>query len=290
MPLFTVVIPAYNAEKYIRRCVDSVLCQSFKDFEVVVVNNYSQDNTEAILRGYTDSRFHYYNEHNHGIIAHSRNFGVSHAKGDWICFLDADDWWGENKLLEVSECIPFYDVVYHKLLLKGTYNSLMHKTIGRRLYKKGNLYEELVINGNIAPTSSITVRKELFLKAGKMSESVDLVGVEDSDCWFRIARLSDKWKFINKSLGCYYIGSNTSLSIRQIEKEKSLLEKHIGNLSEQQQIEAYKTLLYKQARLYHKLGLYLEAASYYRKSFTFSRFFETVIFVCDCIVRSPKKK
>ena len=289
MPLFSVIIPAYNAEKYIRRCIDSVLNQSFQHFEIIVVNNYSSDNTESILNSYNDKRFRYYNENNNGIIAHSRNYGVSKAIGEWVCFLDDDDWWFTDKLKQVSEFTDSYDLIYHSLQITGERQGLMRNYIGRSVYQN-NLYKNLVIYGNICPTSSASVRKSIFDKIGGMTEDSQLVGVEDSDCWFRIAQVTDKWKFISEPLGYYYIGNNTSISMKQLEREKALLNKHINNLSKSGQTLARKTMMYKQARLLQKLGNFSDAACLYWKSFSLNRFPETLFFGVECSIVSLLKR
>ena len=284
MPFFSVIIPVYNAEKYIKRCIDSVLNQTFRDFEIIVVNNFSGDNTEPILRSYDNQFLTYYNEENHGIIAHSRNYGVSKAKGEWICFLDADDWWHPEKLSRIYEYTSSYDLIFHRLEITGSYNGLMRNYIGRPVYKK-DLYKNLVMFGNICPTSSSALKKSLYEQLGGMSENPLLIAVEDSDFWYRLAMITEKWKFIIDPLGYYFMGSNTSLSLKQIDREWTLLNEHIDNLSERERIKAKKTVLYKQARLQQKLGNYSGAVQSYLKSFALCRFPQTIFFAIECSLK-----
>lgn len=89
--LVSVIIPAYNAEEYISRAIDSVLHQTHKNIEVIVVNDGSQDNTERIVKSYGNNKIRYYYQENQG-VALARNYGIEKSKGNYIGFLDADDY------------------------------------------------------------------------------------------------------------------------------------------------------------------------------------------------------
>ena len=99
-PLITVIVPVYNNDKYIARCLDSLLAQTFSDFEAVIVNDGSTDHSGDIMQKYAakDSRFHYIEQKNQGVSV-ARNKGLDNAKGEYILFLDGDDWL-ENDVLE----------------------------------------------------------------------------------------------------------------------------------------------------------------------------------------------
>lgn len=92
-PTISVIIPAYNAAEYIEQCVDSVLNQSFKDFEVIIVNDGSKDETDGICQQYVknDPRVKYFSQSNQG-VSESRNKALELARGKWITFVDSDDW------------------------------------------------------------------------------------------------------------------------------------------------------------------------------------------------------
>ena len=98
----SVIIPVYNGEKYIRKCLDSVINQTKKEIEIVVVNDGSTDNTESIIKEYKDKRIKYFKNTNHG-IGYSRNFGVSKSSGKYIMFLDSDDY------IDKDECKLLYE-------------------------------------------------------------------------------------------------------------------------------------------------------------------------------------
>ena len=102
---FSVVIPLYNKEMYIKETLDSVKTQSFRDFEVIVVNDSSTDKSLNIASVYeSDNRYHVYTIPNGGVSA-ARNFGIGKAKGDYVCFLDADDLWQPNYLEEADRLL-----------------------------------------------------------------------------------------------------------------------------------------------------------------------------------------
>ena len=92
MPQISVIVPVYSAEKYLHRCVDSILAQTFTDFELILVDDGSPDNCGAICDEYArkDSRVHVIHQENQGQAA-ARNYGIEAATGEWVCFIDSDD-------------------------------------------------------------------------------------------------------------------------------------------------------------------------------------------------------
>ncbi len=99
-PFVTVIMPAYNSENTIDEAIESVLRQSFKNFELIIVNDYSTDQTLNLIEKWAskDKRIKYYNNIKNSGVSYSRNFAISKALGEWIAFLDSDDIWKSNKL------------------------------------------------------------------------------------------------------------------------------------------------------------------------------------------------
>ena len=97
--LISIVIPIYNAEKYLEECLNSIKNQTYKNFEVIMVNDGSKDDSETICKRFSedDTRFRYFLKVNGGASS-ARNFGLDHVTGDFITFIDADDWVDENHL------------------------------------------------------------------------------------------------------------------------------------------------------------------------------------------------
>ncbi|HWJ80108.1 MAG TPA: glycosyltransferase family 2 protein [Niallia sp.] len=104
--LVSVIIPTYNVEKYIKQCINSVLAQTHKNLEIIIVDDCSADNTLKIVQSYADSRINILiNKENKG-PSYSRNRAIEKAKGEWIAFLDSDDWWESTRierLISVAE-------------------------------------------------------------------------------------------------------------------------------------------------------------------------------------------
>lgn len=260
-PFFSIIIPTYNHAHLIGRCIDSLLKQTYQNWEAIIVNNFSEDNTIEIVESYKDTRIRLINNLNNGVIAVSRNKGISESKGDWICFLDSDDWWYPNKL-ELS--LPYlinYDIVYHNLDKYVNVNKSKGKIYGREL--KDDITKDLLINGNGIPNSSVVIRKEIVDAVGFISEDKDLIAVEDSDYWIRVALVSHKFKFIDQSLGAYWIGENTSVSEKQIQRETNLFNKYRDILDPIELSKALSNLAFRKSRVYHKLGRFKDAKREY---------------------------
>lgn len=101
MPKFSVIVPVYNVEKYIEKCIDSIEKQTFKDYEVIVVNDGTKDNSIELIK---DRKVKIINQKNKGLSA-ARNTGVKHAKGEYLIFLDSDDYWEEDLLKEINNSL-----------------------------------------------------------------------------------------------------------------------------------------------------------------------------------------
>ena len=123
MPLISVIVPCYNQAQYLDECLQSVLDQTYTDWECIIVNDGSPDNTEEIAKKWTekDTRFKYLYKENGGVSA-ARNFGIKNTNGKWILPLDADDKIG-NQYLELAEKeFNKYDLIYCKAEFFGTIN------------------------------------------------------------------------------------------------------------------------------------------------------------------------
>ncbi|MGB6187041.1 MAG: glycosyltransferase family A protein, partial [Aeromonas molluscorum] len=103
-PIFSVVIPLYNKQDFISKCIESVLTQSFPSFEVIVIDDGSLDNSEKIVKEIKDDRVRYFHQKNSGVSA-ARNKGIEEASGEYIAFLDADDWYEDDFLTVVYKSI-----------------------------------------------------------------------------------------------------------------------------------------------------------------------------------------
>jgi len=187
MPKVSVIICSYNREKLLPRALDSVLSQDFKDFELIIIDDASNDGTEALTKTYLqkDSRLKYFkNDHNLG-IAKSRNKGCKIAEGEYIAMLDSDDWWLKNDKL--SRQVAILDAK-RAIGLIGT-GIVLYDT--KDNYIKVDIFEAendkiraKILAKNQFAQSSVLFRKEAHLNAGGYDES--LVVCEDLDLWLKI--------------------------------------------------------------------------------------------------------
>jgi glycosyltransferase involved in cell wall biosynthesis len=105
MPYFSIIIPVYNREKRIATAIESVLNQEFSDFELLIIDDASTDNTKAVVTNYSDARISYHRNEQNLERCNSRNIGIERAKGKYICFLDSDDYHLPNHLSSLHELI-----------------------------------------------------------------------------------------------------------------------------------------------------------------------------------------
>lgn len=93
IPQISVIVPVYNVEKYLTQCIESILSQTYQEFELLLIDDGSEDNSGSICDHYSniDSRVHVFHKENGGVSS-ARNMGIEHAKGEWVCFVDSDDW------------------------------------------------------------------------------------------------------------------------------------------------------------------------------------------------------
>jgi succinoglycan biosynthesis protein ExoO len=167
----SIIIPAYNTERYIRKCIDSILNQTFQDFEVIIIDDCSSDDTVRIVQSYGDRRIYLYkNEKNSG-PSYSRNRAIKFAKGEYIAVLDSDDWWTPNRL---EQMISFMkknnaDMVFDNLL----YIRENSQTPWQTYYQHKNMIvneplqvtPEFFVNYDLGILKAI-IRKDVLIKNG----------------------------------------------------------------------------------------------------------------------------
>lgn len=210
--LISIIIPTYNRARDLYHALRSVLAQTYPTWEALVVDNYSSDNTEDIVKSFGDPRIQLFKIHNNGVIAASRNLGIKHATGEYVAFLDSDDWWIPQKLEESLKYLEQgADVVYHDLFLMTRHRQKIFWRKAHTRDLRSPVFNDLIANGNALNNSSVVVRKKLIDEIEGLSEDHDLVAIEDYDAWLRIAKFTEKFKKIPKTLGYYWEGGgNTS--------------------------------------------------------------------------------
>jgi glycosyltransferase involved in cell wall biosynthesis len=261
----SVVIPTYNRANDLERCLKSLQNQSFKNFEILVCDDGSTDNTEEVIRRFDSIlTIQYIKDENFGGPARPRNNGIKKANGNVIAFLDSDDWWYPNKLEVSLQFMNDYDLVHHDLDIYTSIDKSKKVAKGRDL--KGNFYKDLLINGNAIVNSSVIIKKEILDLVGEITEDIRLIAVEDYDYWIRVCDITNRVKYINISLGAYWVGGNISYSTKQIEREGFILNKYINSLKDNEKKEAVFRLDFDSARRWHYFYMFNEAKKAYLKS------------------------
>jgi len=272
-PFFSVIIPTYNSATKLKRALLSLLDQTFKNFEVIVCDDGSTDNTKKIVGDFNNilNISYAYNEH-WGGPAKPRNNGIRLAKSEYIAFLDSDDWWYPKKLDIIKKNTSNYDFLFHDLDIYTPKGKKIFKKVKGR-YLRRPVFIDLMLNENAIITSSVVVRKEILDKVGGFSED-NLKCVEDFDLWLKISRLTERFNYINESLGGYWI-ENTSVSIAsdKIADTLTYVYNHFSTyLNDKNKREASFILNYLIGKTYFKIGKYNDAAANFALSIKSRKF------------------
>ena len=206
---FSIVMPNYNS-LFLERAIKSVIDQTFNIWELIVIDNYSENFPDKLLEKFNDNRINFYKFKNNNNIAKSRNYGITKAKYDWIAFLDSDDVWDPKKLLEVKKVLESNnaDLIYHAMYyLPKPFGLMKKKIFNLSNYIYEPIFDSLIKNGNGIANSSVVVKKEKLINIDLISEKNEKYSWEDFDCWLRLAFKKNKFYFINKALGYIWTGS-----------------------------------------------------------------------------------
>lgn len=188
-PFVSVVIPTYNLARYTSEALTSVQAQTFTDFEVVIVDDGSTDDTIQIVQPFlSDSRFNLIQQENHGTAA-ARNTAVRHARGKWVAFLDCDDLWLPDKLekqVALIEADPGASLVF------GNGIEFAEDGDTGYFYRKREAFPDGVglprlLKGNCFWSCSVMVRREDIMNVGLLR--TDVSGVDDYDLWLKVLGL-----------------------------------------------------------------------------------------------------
>jgi glycosyltransferase involved in cell wall biosynthesis len=228
MPKVSVIIPTYNRAEQLKLAIGSVLSQSFQDFEIIVVDDASRDNTPEVVAGFKNDRIRHIRHGTNKKISASRNTGILNSRGKYIAFLDDDDAWLPEKLepqVRLLEDSPATTGAVYSGFYKIDKSS--GNTLGKITpTKRGDIFQDL-LTGNWIATSTVLLRKECFQKVGLFDES--MVFGEDYDMWIRISQ-EFHFDYIGNPLAYYHFhdnncSNNYELVIRGMESNNRKYEK-----------------------------------------------------------------
>ncbi len=226
MPKVSVIIPTYNRAKLLPRAVNSVLNQTFKDFELIIVDDASTDNTEEVVKTFKDSRIKYIKHRINKGGAAARNTGIKASKGEYIAFLDDDDEWLplklEKQVFKFNESSSKVGLIYtgFSRYLDGE-NKEREKHLPRH---KGKVLD-ICLAGCLTSPPEMLIRKELLKEIGGFDEK--LKASQDADILIRLAQECD-FDFIPEALTKHYIhGKQISSDLKlKIESYEYLISKY----------------------------------------------------------------
>lgn len=224
-PLISIVIPMYNAKMYIAKTLESIVHQSYQNWEIIIVDNNSNDDSKKIVKEFaqSESRLKLIElAQNSGGPAKPRNIGLDHAQGEYVAFLDADDIWLSDKLEKQIEFMRDEDLNFtscdcslideedHMIQL-GKKHSLFEK-----IFSKNNLCD--VIKNNFILTSSVLIRTDLLTR---FNETQEYASVEDFDMWLRTLVLKNtRYKYQDTKLINYRVVHNSASDRSNVLKQE----------------------------------------------------------------------
>lgn len=218
VPRVSVIVPTYNRAADLARCLESLRAQTFKDFEVLVCDDGSTDDSAAVcerFRELIDVSYHW--AENFGGPARPRNLGVQLARGTYVAFLDSDDWWAPRKLDEsVRRLEAGADFVYHDLYAVRRARQRVFWRRRRTRQLRAPAFADLLLNGNAICNSSVVMRRDLLIEAGGFSEDRELIAWEDYDAWLRVACRTERFARIDAVLGYYWSGGGNISSPQRL--------------------------------------------------------------------------
>ncbi|MFZ1987203.1 MAG: glycosyltransferase [Desulfatitalea sp.] len=220
IPETSVVITCFNYGHYIKGCIESVLAQSYGDYEIVVVDDGSTDDTSAIMQGFAALPNLNYIRQQNGGQAKAKNRGVQSARGRYLAFLDADDMWEKDKL---EKQLPLFSadtvgVVFSRARFIGENGQPLDYTLtGKYLVPRKGRVSEFIFLDNFVPFSSSIVRRQCFERCGGFDESFKM-GI-DWDLWLRLSVVYE-FDFIDEPLMIYRMRHAGQMSQNAEERQR----------------------------------------------------------------------
>lgn len=214
--LVSIVMPTYNRDYVLSEAIESIICQTYTLWELIIIDDGSSDNTKQTIDSFKDQRIRYFSYAENKGIGYARRLGVCKSRGDFIAFLDSDDLWLENKLheqLQVFYQHPYVDFVFsdfinHSHILNTRERGFQQTSIAFAKMKTCKLnenlwqivdgFEEALLTMNFIGTSTVIFRKKVVNQVGNFNAS--LSGPEDFEYWWRCAMHNTKFAYITKVL------------------------------------------------------------------------------------------
>ncbi|MCX8490693.1 MAG: glycosyltransferase family A protein [Cyclobacteriaceae bacterium] len=215
-PLFSVVIPTYNRAGFIRKAIESVLAQTYQDFEIVVVDDGSTDDTETVVKSIANTKIHYHKKVNAERAA-ARNFGAKISNGQYVNFLDSDDVVYPQHLQVANEFIAQHKglAIFHLGYdIKDEHNRLIRSTTNIQSIN------QQILSGNILSCNGVFIEKEIIM-VNQFNEDRALSSLEDWELWIRI---SARYPFLNDNTITSSVIQHDERSVMSVDTSKLKLK------------------------------------------------------------------
>jgi glycosyltransferase involved in cell wall biosynthesis len=245
--MVSVVIPAYNATRFIKHTLDSVLAQTYTDYEIIVVDDGSADNTGEIVKSY-GNKVRYVYQANAGTTA-ARNTGIKVAKGEWIAFLDHDDEWLPEKLATQAEFLKKYPQL---VWITGNYYRCVCDTgqmatdyavekLEMLQAHKGYFesYFDAFLAGAWGHTDTMLIKKTVLEEAGLFR--VGQIWAEDLDTWFRIAYRQPQIGYVSRPIAVHHRTQDTLLRRRKsVDAFSDVISRNLALSAQSGQLQEFR--------------------------------------------------
>jgi len=234
MPTVSVIIPTYNRAALLKIAVQSVLAQTHRDCELIVVDDGSTDDTENQMREFNDPRVRFVKQSNAGVSA-ARNHGLKIAMGDFVAFLDADDFWDNQFLEKMLEHLmrKNYDWVIcdnYRIVL-GPNDREVKREYRKRFYTESvrDFYKDMIQRDTIGGPSRALLKRDILLSIDGFDENLEIR--EDWDLWIRLLAAGYKVGYVAKPMYTYFIRNDSLTKTKRhagINATIYLLKKHVS--------------------------------------------------------------
>lgn len=260
---FSIVTPLYNKEAFIGETIQSVLSQTYNDYELIVVDDSSTDNSVSIVNSFSDPRIKLLSKKNGGVSS-ARNFGIKHSTGDVVCFLDADDLWEKDYLLKLKEIVSnnpqagFFCCGWKSFIDKKeniVSVSVIDTMKGGETAVVDYFKTSVAKRSSIALTSAVAIKRQVIISNNLAFNEMYSMG-EDIDFWVRSA-LCTMTIYCNEPLMLYRTFAQGSLTLTANSIQQSTEYYKWYSLSNNHYLKQFTTfMLYARAKKEYLMGLY----------------------------------
>ena len=209
----SIIVNCHNGEKYLSRCLKSIINQTFENWELIFFDNKSNDSSKLIYEKFKETRFNYFSSSYFMKLYEARNEALQKAKGDYVAFLDCDDWW---EPIHLENALPFFENEKLAFYFSNAFNYFEKRKkfiLHKRNLPKNNIFEELIKDYSVK-ISSVILRKKILINSGLFKFDINYNIIGDFDLILKIASKFEGYSNNTPSVNCSFHGNNYSLNNR----------------------------------------------------------------------------